>query len=276
MAEIMVNFENARSLHRVQEHRLGDWAFNADGDEYSYVQFMEAISVGHYVRDAVPSDLVSAGAVVASADIGSNILKDTGEFTNDDYVGAIGYIYEGHGKGQTFYIREMLDKDTIEIFVIATLAGFPSRNSNGGWLTALSSLSRYRLSFPGRVYQGDGLTDVVRGVSEVEVESTDVEKFGWVKRIGLGFPKLDASSANVPVIGEDVIPAAGGLVTGFTAAATTADEAAKGIGKSLNGDIVGQATTDDSLIPVQLDIRNRTLSYRFPHRTAARNNVTVQ
>lgn len=263
MADVLIDFNEGRKLHRVQQARLGELATDDIGNTWSYVQFRQAVNIGEVVRDAELGDLrgtgTGNGAVSVTTGNSTNRLIATGQFPiTKDVRGAIGAIVNGAGRGQHFTVINRIDENTVEVLVLTTATGFVT---DGKWATALTTSSIYRLAFPGAVFQGDGLADNVRGFSQVEVEAGDIGRYGWVQQTGLGFVKLDASAA-APVIGEGLVQAGSGLVRGFTAAGTTADEAANIIAKCLIGDYTGTA---DTLMWAELCVVNRAQSYRLPH-----------
>lgn len=277
MADVLIDFNEGRQLHRVQQARLGELATDDIGNTWSYVQFREAVNIGDVVRDANHDDLrVAAGTeatVSAAAAIGTNRLTDSGQFVartgtgylrgGDDIRGAIGAIVDGAGEGQNFIVTNRINNDTIEVLVMSSATGFVT---DGNWSVPLTNASTYRLAFPGVVYEGDALTDSnnVRGFSQVNVGNNELGRYGWVQQTGLGFVRLDSSDANVPDIGEGLVLAGNGLVRGFTTAGVTAAEAANIIAKSLLGDY-GYPNATDGLMWAELCVVNRAQSYRLPH-----------
>ena len=263
MADVMIEFQDTRRLHDTQEHALGYVGSDGIGYKWSYVQFREVVGVGERVRDSIHSDLITVddpGTVSAAAAIGTNRLTDDGKFPlASDLMGCIGTIVNGAGVGQNFTVIRRIDSNILEVKVLTAALLFSDRE-DGGWNAGLTTASRYRLFFPGAVRQGDGLTDVVRGVTQVAVTADDLNKYGWVQQTGLGFQKIDSSS-NAFVIGEGIIGAASGLAEGFTGT-TTADEAAAVIGRSLLGDISG---TIDALTWSEINIVNNMQSFRLDH-----------
>ena len=267
MADVMVNFQDTRKLHDTQEQALGYVGRDGIGYKWSYVQFREVMGVGERVRDSVHSDLISTddpGTVSAAAAIGTNRLTDSGKFPiSTDLAGCIGAIVGGPGAGQNFTVMRRVDSNILEVKVLTTPTDLSDRE-DGGWDTALTTASEYRLFFPGVVRQGDGLTDIDRGFTQVAVTADDLNKYGWVQQTGLGFMKLDTSAANA-VIGENLVASTGtgsaGLVRGLTTA-TTADEAASGIGRSLLGDYGA-----DVLMWGELNVVNEMQSHRLDHST---------
>ncbi len=267
MADVMVNFQDTHRLHDTQEHALGYVGRDGIGNKWSYVQFREVVSVGEYVRDSEHADLIATddpGTVTAVAAVGTDILEDTGKFpAASDLVGCIGSIVDGAGTGQNFIVFERIDNDQVRVRVLTAPTAFNDRD-DAGWHTALGTDSEYVLFFPGAVRQGDGVTDIVRGVTQVAVTSNDLNKHGWVQQTGMGFVKLDASSGNTPDRGEKLIPAASGLVIGHAGTKTVDENAAPSIGRSLVGDFDGTA---DVLMWAKIEIDNDMQSFRLPHTT---------
>ena len=263
MADVMIEFQDTKRLHDTQEHRLGYVGHDGIGNKWSYVQFREVVGVGERVRDSIHSDLIATddpGTVAAAAAIGTDILPDTGKFPlASDLGGCIGAIVAGAGAGQNFTVMSRIDSDNLRVKVLTGLTAFSDRD-DGGWLTALTTASRYRLFFPGAVRQGDGLTDIDRGFTQVAVTADDLNKYGWVQQTGLGFMKLDTSADNA-VIGENLVATAAGLVKGFSGT-TSPEEASAGVGRSLLGDYGA-----DVLMWTQLNVVNEMQSYRLDHAT---------
>ena len=263
MADVMIEFQDTRKLHDTQEHALGYVGRDGIGSKWSYVQFREVVGVGERVRDSVHSDLITTddpGSVSAAAAIGTNRLTDEGKFPlSTDLAGCIGAIVGGAGAGQNFTVMRRVDSNILEVKVLTTLTDLSDRQ-DGGWNVALTTASQYRLFFPGVVRQGDGLTDIDRGFTQVAVTADDLNKYGWVQQTGLGFTKLDTSADNV-VIGENLVATGAGLVKGFSGT-TSPEEAAAGIGRSLLGDYGA-----DVLMWSELNVVNEMQSYRLDHTT---------
>ena len=283
MADYVVNRNAGRKVEKNQTARLGDVAMDVDGNIWSYVKFAEECKPGEVLRDTVSADIISSsgvGSVTAAAEVGSTILEDDGEFKDDDFVGAVGFITAGAGKGQSFKVTKMIDTDKIRIELLASATDFPKRRQTKGWSVALATSSRYALIFPGWVRKGGGISSVIRGVSEVEVRTKEIGYYGWLKQEGLSFGKLDAS-ADAPTVGDWMVATAAGLIKGLDATApanladvpTHAKQYSAVIGQCLAGDVTG---TDDVLIPVNLSIRNHTLSYKFHKTQPALNQVEVR
>ena len=263
MADVMIEFQDTRKLHDTQEHALGYVGRDGIGNRWSYVQFREVVGVGERVRDSVHSDLIATddpGTVSAAAAIGTTRLTDAGKFPmTTDLAGCIGAIVEGAGAGQNFTVMRRVDSNILEVKVLTTPTDLSDRQ-DGGWNVALTTASEYRLFFPGVVRQGDGLTDIDRGVTQVAVSADDLNRYGWVQQTGLGFVKLD-TSADDAVTGENLVATGSGLVKGFSGT-TSPEEAAAGIGRSLLGNF-----DTDVLMWTEININNRMQSYRLDHTT---------
>lgn len=273
MRTIRINHRDGLVMHSTQKFRIGEVAYDDMGARWSYCWFQEDLSAGEYAEDQANADLLSGatGTITTAGAANGNTLIDSGEFANDDFVGAIGCTLGdtiANGGGQGFYVTEMIDSNTIGVSVLHGDAD--PRLSNNGWETATTTSTTYSLCFPGRVKQGDGIPAIPRGFAQVDIDAS-ATPFGWLKQVGLGWMKVDVS-ADALVAGEHVVPAAAGLVEGFTAAGTTADEVAQIVGRCLMGDLAG---TVDGLIFGELMIRNDTVSFRFPRRTHPYNAVTI-
>ena len=253
----------ADTLHDTQSFLLGERVKdNKTQTEWTYVRFDEILNLGDFVRDSITSDLVAiesgttyAQATAVSA-IGSNLLIDSGQFTDKDYVGAFGMISDNAGVGQIFYIEAMDDVNQVKIRVIATAAGQLGLNDDRGWQVALAANSRYRLRFPGAVRQGDGLNDFVRGFVQHEIVAADLGKYGFVCSKGLCFGRFVADDSSVPAAGTPFIPRAGGLITG---AINTDTEAVNVIAKSHLG---GNTSPSNGVVLIDAQIDDPTLAFR--------------
>lgn len=260
MASVLVNFNQGKTLDRVQQARLGETAPDTIGDIWSYVQFKNAVEIGEVVRDATHTNLTAGanpGAVTAAAAVGTDILEaDTGDgdFEDKDVRGAIGSIVEGAGAGQSFIVTNRIDNESIRVRVLNTADGFVT---DGKWATALATTSRYRLSFPGVVYQAGADSDRIRGISQVKVTSDDVNKYGWVRQTGLGFVKY-AVAGNALEPGTLLVATDAGEVRDAEIATST-DRFSIGRAELAYPD------TTNTLIWAELRIQNRTQSHRLPH-----------
>lgn len=236
------------TLETEAQHRIGVITPDTWGDLWAYVEFTPGTyKKGQTVRDQPSSDLVNAGEVTAAAAQGTFNLKDTGEFDGKDYRGAIGFIYEGTGIGQSFQVMKLQNSD---ILVVQLLD-----RTKRGWQTALDTTSKYRLRMPGRVEIGGGdfPANRVRGVIELEdfTVPTNEFRYGFVRQTGLGQGKGKASTE--VTAGYIKSNADGDFVDGTQA---------QHIGVTqLGGFTPG---SDGTLFPVELRIHNRVRSYRQP------------
>ena len=281
MADVMIEFQDTRKLHDVQEHALGYVGRDGIGQKWSYVQFREVVDVGERVRDSVHTDLIATddpGTVAVAADVGADILEDTGKFPmSSDLTGCIGAIVVGEGAGQHFTVMSRIDSDKLRVKVLTAPSAFNDRE-DGGWQTALDTTSQYRLFFPGAVRQGDGVNDIVRGYTQVAVTADDLNKYGWVQQTGIGFKKLDVSAdgdadRTALSVGDRIVAAAAGLAHGDPVLAGTYDntglladikELVANTGQSLFGDYT---PTADCLMWSALNVVNEMQSYRLDHAT---------
>ena len=214
----------------------------------------------------VHTDLVSTepGTVTSAHAAGTNELADASEFASGDLVGAVGATVGdsvANGAGQSFHITEMVDANTVRV-IVRSSASAPI--SDGKWATALvSGTTTYRLWFPGYVQVGNGMPTVVRGVVSDSVVAATTP-YGWVQQSGVATVRILA--AGDPLVRtEGMIPSTNGRFEGFTAAATTADEASAVVAQCCVDDIVGASNITTV---VRLNIRNDAVSYRFPPRGA--------
>ena len=255
-------------LHEDQRARLGIGITDINGERWGYIRIREAMNFGQVVRSSKHADLVTTdpGAVSEDAPAGSSRLPTDNGFqltgVTQDLRGAYGYISAGAGIGQQFYILENIN-DVATVFV---LTGNTNRNNNTGWATALDSTSRFLLFFPGEGRQGDGISDLVEGVMQVEATSEDIGKFCWVKRSGVT-PVLADGSGRDLTAGGRVVPTEGGLVQ-------SASGANAGIGQALAATSYGDA--EDYLALVNLTIPDGPLSYTYANTRNAFNQVTVR
>ena len=258
---------DAGRIHADQRARLGIEYTDHDNERWGYIRIREAMAFGEIVRASKTADLLSQspGEVSAASPVGSDVLHAENDFivssVTQDLTGAIGFISEGAGAGQIFYIIENTD-DRAKVFV---LTGNTNRSRNRGWAVALTTGSRFDLLFPGEGRQGDGTGDFVEGVIQYDATAADIGKFCWVKRSGLSPVKFDVSGTDATA-GGDVVPAAGGLAVGASASS-------KRIGKALAGT---DHLTADGIAMVNLDIPTGALSYNFSDDTNGYNEVTIR
>ena len=228
---------------------------------------------GELLADSLSADLLSSsgvGTLTEEQAVGSNLIKDTDEFTDDDFRGAIGIIDSNEGIGQVFQVLRVIDKDTLEIALLFEGDG------KSGWKTALTTSSTYELMFPGRVKKvpTTGLfAQIYRGfIQEALTVPAKENRYGWALQQGLGIAAHDSS---------DTAPVA----AAFMAAGDTTDGNVEGAGlvtgtdptnvagllpatrKSVNSvgrSPFGITLAADGTVPIYADIRNNMLSYRFP------------
>lgn len=221
--EVLQDFDDGHGLTEAQRNTLGIWVPDPDDGYWVYGQYWENgnYKTGHVLRHAAGVDLLSDadGAVSESIPAGATYLVTAGKFGNSlKLKGAIGYIYDGAGEGQTFYIRETIKGD-INRVEIGILSSATRRPRAPGWDIALDTTSRFRLWLPGRFYFGDGLaTDLTAGVCQTELTVDDGYKpFGWAKCEGGAFALQDDNAANRLTLNSPVLHRAGGLVEGVPA-----------------------------------------------------------
>lgn len=259
-------FKHGKGLHDQQLETLGRIVDDPEDGAWCYGQFFEngTYEVGMAVRHATSTDLAD-GTVTAAAAKGTRILTDTGEFDGDDFVGAIGYIYEGPGAGQSFKIVKMLDDNRIQIHVLSSTDGIPG---NGvGWATALTTASKYRLRFPGRFYFGKAAADLNAGIIQAKVVVTDdYRPFGYVKCKGGVFGRFKH---------DGTAPSAGGLVT---LAGSGNDKglligAASNAGRTIGRAYFVEALSATGLVPMLADFPDWGPSHKKPVTENSRNAV---
>ena len=210
------------------------------------------------------------GTLTTAQAVGSNLIKDTDEFANDDFRGAIGIIDSNDGIGQTFQVLRVVDKDTLEIALLF------EEDGKSGWKTALTTASTYELMFPGRVKKTPTtlpFAHINRGfIQEALTVPANENRYGWALQQGLGIAAHDSSdtapnAAAFMTAGDttDGNIESAGLVTG-----TPPDDIPKLLAatqrsaNSVGRNPFGITLTADGTVPIYADIRNNMLSYRFP------------
>lgn len=266
---ILSDFDGGRSLHDTQHFGLGQEVYDSQENRWGYVQINEASGGVHrLLRSTKHSDIMSVGngIVHEASAIGSDRIKVAGTDNRDftastagPLVGALGIITAGGGRGQRFWIKRVVSDEEVVVEVLD--------NDTGKWTAALTTASRFYLWFPGQALQGDGLDDFVEGVLHVEAAASDIGKFAYVQRSGLGLVTLDTDGNDLGQ-GKAMIPAAGGLVQGLSAGTDatytaseiqrSAQEAAAVIGKVLSDT---SDTTNDVQVLAQLDIAAPGVSF---------------
>ncbi|MDE0298623.1 MAG: hypothetical protein OXN17_08330 [Candidatus Poribacteria bacterium] len=281
--EVLQDFDDGHGLTEAQRNTLGIWVPDAEDGHWIYGQYWEngGYKTGHVVRHAAGADLLSDtdGAVSDEVAVGANYLVTDGKFANKDFRGAVGYIYDGTGAGQTFYIRRMIpgDDDRVEIGVLSSVAQRPRTQ---GWDIALDNTSKFRLWLPGRFYFSDGAaTDLTAGVCQTELTVTDDYKpFGWAKCEGGAFALQDDDATNRLTQNGPVLQAANGLVEGVPAsiaAGAIGGVIARTIGRADFAPL-DHASDTDTLVSVTLDnIPRRRASFSREDEGHSGNRVNI-
>lgn len=264
--EIIRGWKGYTAFDTEQQHQVGLVTTSPDGDRASYVQLTPgSYDAGEVLRDFAPADLVTgATGTPQSAKQGDTILKDSGEFTNDDFIGALGVITAGGAVGDTFVVTQMIDADTIAVRRLTSPA-----DTSVGWSADFTGTTRYQLFFPGRCALATGANQSPRGVLQTDVEVPAGEfRYGWVRQSGIGVGRVDVSGG-VLAPGSIVVPVAGGLVAGPSATPTVAQVNAK-IGRALTGEPAA-----DGLTLIDWDIVNTAISGLKADREYAFSRVDV-
>ena len=283
---LTLNFRDGNKRTKDQKLRLGVTAYDNFDDRWSYVQFREAVEFGDVVVDTPHTSLIGnsgVGTVTRAQAVGTKQLQDTGEFGTDNdkqLVGAIGYIHGGGGEGTVFYVRRVIDDDTLEIEVLSS----PTARTRGGWPVALTTSSVYSLFMPGLVSKAPSSSPAFaqlrpRGVAQAAGAAGE---YGYVKQKGWGVVTHDTSATGLAA-GQKAISIADGLVQGTPINATEAGTIANLRGAVLEeihhsvGTFhhINPAGTTDVPVPIWLDIQNEELSYRFPDDRHALNIVEI-
>ena len=265
---ITINFKDGQKFTKDQKHRLGIVVPDEMGDLWTYVQLREDGSFGDVFADAIGATLLSAttGVLTADAAKGTIQLKDLGEFADDEDAwlrGALGYIHAGTALGTAFYVREVIDLDTLEIETLASPTGIV----HGGWPVDIPSTTPYSLWMPGLVAKGT-LSGITRGV--MQAASGLKGEYGFLRQTGWGLVDIDAEGNDL-TLGQGVSPVAGGQAAGY-AATPTALNVDRRIGRYGFADLVD---TTDATVLIQLHIYNRAVSYRFSDDKHAINQVVI-
>ena len=268
MPTISINFKDGFRTHKEQKLRLGEVVMDEHGDRWSYVKAAAAITSGRVVRDSVHTELLGnsgVGTVTAAGKQGSFLLKDSGEFANKEYLrGGIGTFTAGGAAGSAFYVREVIDDDTLRIESLGDDGDFDHR---GGLHAATTTSTTYGLYVPGYVRQtSNSNRTFIRGVAQVAFAAND---YGYVKQSGLAWVK--ATSGSTIVDGTEVFTVDAGEISVLTANSNSnlANIRFK-IGVGLGN---GQAASPSL---VQLDIVNNIRSFAYPDDRLAFNYTDVK
>ena len=267
-----------KEFTKEQHHRVGISVPDQWNRLWTYCMFPGGSSgttynKGELLADSLSADLLGnsgVGTLTEAQVVGSNLIKDTDEFANDDFRGAIGLIDSNDGIGQVFQVLRVLDKDTLETALLFEGDG------KSGWKTALTTSSTYELMFPGCVKRTpitSPFAQINRGfIQEALTVPANENRYGWALQQGLGVAAHDSDdtapvAAAFMAAGDTTVGnvEGAGLVTG-TAPSTVAGLLAAAR-KSVNGvgrSPFGITLTADGTVPIYADIRNDMLSYRFP------------
>lgn len=283
---LTLNFGDGNKRTKDQKLRLGVTAHDDFQDRWSYVQFRTAVELGDVVVDTPHTSLLGnsgVGTVTRAQAVDTKQLQDTGEFAADNdkqLKGAIGYIHGGGGEGTVFYVKKVLDDNTLEIEVLSS----PTGRSRGGWPVALTTSSVYSLFVPGLVSKPPSSSPAFaqlrpRGVAQAAAAAGE---YGYVKQTGWGVAMHDQSATGLSA-GNKAISIADGLVQGTPINATEAATVANLRGAVLEEihhsvgvfHHVNPAGSTDVLVPLWLDIENEELSYRFADDEHAFNIIDI-
>ena len=217
--EVLHDFDDGHGLTEAQRNTLGIWVPDAEDGYWCYGQFHGngTYNTGCCVRHQVGADLIADADRIVSEDIpaGSNVLVTDGKFAGKDVRGAIGYIYEGTGAGQTFYIRRMIPGDNNKV-EIALLSSVSARPRTPGWAAALANDSKFHLWFPGRFSLSAATAGQLHaGLVQTTLTVTDSYKpFGWVKCAGRAAGRLKSGFVALTDANAYVTPDANGELEG--------------------------------------------------------------
>lgn len=274
---VLEHWLEGRGLNESQINPLGVRVPDPDEGDWTYGRFVQngTYNFGQVIRHAKVDDIQGStdgtgGTITTAAVIGNDKLIDTGEFAaypQNDVQGALGYIYDGTGQGQNFWVIRVLDANMLQI---AVLTDRGARHDKNGWARATGTDSAYRLRLPGYFYRGEAYAAAdapeIAGVYQGDqlVVTDDYKPYGWVRSDGVAYVLADASG-QAPTGGGHVIPVAGGLVVGVRDSGTTAAHAvtmAQGAARSIGRALHAEALDSDLLIPVALNLPNWGISRR--------------
>lgn len=211
---------------------LGTRIAFADGREYVYVEASTALVAGSPVQvtDRI-APLLNAD-IDAVAAIGDTEVVATGDFTNDNVVGAMIWFDDNTGAGQQRIITRRIDDDTVRFDEPLTVA--------------LDATTDYLVQ---RLYTVEPKATTAVTTPAVAQYIITLNQFGWVQTLGLGHGLLDVS-ADPLVAGELCVvgTAVAGTIEGLTAAATTVDDLASTVGVAW----ADSANAADLLVPISI------------------------
>ena len=266
-----INFKDGFRTHKEQKLRLGEVVMDEHGDRWSYVKAGAAITAGRVVRDSLHTDLLGnsgIGTVTTASRVGSDRLIDSGEFANKEYLrGGVGIIRAGGAAGTAFYVREVIDDDTLRIVVLSRDLDFKHRE---GWPVATTTASTYTIKVPGLARHTSTTRRIfARGVAQVDIPSGE---YGYVKQSGLAWVKLPNSVAIAA--GTELVPGADGTIIGLATNSLTNFL----LSRVVIGRVFQQGVTANPgrHALAQLDIVNNACSYAFPDDRVAYNYTDVQ
>lgn len=277
---ILSDFDYGLTLHETQHLAVGQSVVDPQGNRWGYVQIGEATGSPHRVlRSKVHADIMSAGngVVNAAQTVGSRRLT-VASTTNRDFrssygpfVGARGVISEGGGVGQRFTVVRVLSATEVEVDVHGS--------SNGGWITALTTSSRFYLWFPGQAMQGDGIADIVEGICHCQAAAADVGKFTYVQRSGVSLVRVDNSGNDIGAE-TPIIPTAAGLVQGITAGSSTYDSTEIANAASEGASVIGRsiqniAGSNDDPMLCMINIPDAGISAKLAHMNNTFNTINI-
>lgn len=267
--EVLSDYDDGFGFTNSQREQLGYAAAGRIHGNLIYGQFVEptTLGVGQLVRHADSADLLKtseanvstegeANVTTASA-VGSTYLHCAGLFDGKDWRGARGYISDGAGQGQSFYIANMIDgeSDYVEVTV---LSGNNRRDRVPGWKEALNTTSQFRLWFNGKFYQGDGNAgDRNAGflLSEV-IPTADYQPYGYVVAVGEVDASFDQGGTDISDGGLVIASSAGQVQGGGTSTANLRDKVGWGLAQTNDLDA-------DELVSIDADVKIWSPSYAY-------------
>ncbi len=208
------------------------------GKEYRLCKASEALAIGELTEQKDVLTVLVDGTLTAAAAVGDDTVVDSAAFASLSVAdGQVFFrINVTPGLGDLYEVIEVVDDDTIRLGADITTALTTSTEFEifGLWQAAQSNTANNGLG--------------VIGFAQVAVA---INEYFWAQTRGLGLVAVD-DSADPLVIGEPFVAGltVGGTVEGFTAAATTADEAALTLGMA----IADAAGDGDHTIPALINV----------------------
>jgi len=223
--------QNIDEVSSSRKEDMGAVRVESDGRAFRYSFTTEALAIGELAEFTEVLTPAVSGTTTSASLISTDIVTDTGAFASlagvEDGDTFLDVTDATSGDQQTYRVLEVIDDDNIRL--------------TEDLVVAIGSAETFIVYRKYKVAQANASV-LKGGLAGAPIVAAAADDYVWLQYKGRGMAVQD-DSADPVILAEGIIAAGSGLVEGYTAAATTADEAANTIGYSLvnkdgNGDIL--------------------------------------